>query len=112
VQVLREADALLRLHVVRSPDAPVIAEAEIVELLKRAVMLAILNIDCEHNGLTPDGNVRERLVAALNRADDYSRLLLQGRVSGWQDQKDVSRVDGESCKRGTGSTASNNEVIR
>jgi hypothetical protein len=33
--------------------------------LRQAVMLAIVSIDCERNGLTPDRNVRERLVRAL-----------------------------------------------
>jgi hypothetical protein len=42
---------------------------EQIELLRKAVMLAIINIDCERNGLTPDGNVRERLVSALKQAD-------------------------------------------
>lgn len=36
-----------------------------IERLKNAVMLAIVSIDCERNGLTPDGNVRERLVGVL-----------------------------------------------
>ena len=38
------------------------------ELLK-AVMLAVLNIDCERNGLTPDGNVRDRLVAVIAKVE-------------------------------------------
>jgi hypothetical protein len=42
---------------------------EQVHTLRQAVMLAILAIDCERNGLTPDGNVRERLVKALNRTE-------------------------------------------
>lgn len=34
--------------------------------LRNAVMLAIVNIDCDRNGLTPDGNVRDRLLYVLN----------------------------------------------
>lgn len=40
-----------------------------VSALQKAVMLAVLNIDLERNGLTPDGNVRARLVAALADVD-------------------------------------------
>jgi hypothetical protein len=39
------------------------------DLLLNAVMLAILNIDCERNGLTPDGNVRQRLVDAIAKIE-------------------------------------------
>ncbi len=46
-----------------------------VDVLRQAVMLAVLNIDLESNGITPDGNVRERLVAALNKADELESLL-------------------------------------
>lgn len=35
--------------------------------LEKVVMLAVLNIDCGRNGLTQDGNVRERLVASLEK---------------------------------------------
>jgi hypothetical protein len=47
--------------------------AQRVEELERALMLAILTIDCERNGLTPNGNVRERLVATLNKPTAAAR---------------------------------------
>ncbi len=48
----------------------------LVETLKNAVLLAVVNIDCERNGLTADGNVRERLVRAANEADDQLAACL------------------------------------
>src|SRR5689334_16484519 len=67
-----KAAALERL-LVTEPSADVIARIvqdkdQAIELLKRAVMLAVVNIDCERNGLTPDGNVREPLVSAIKQA--------------------------------------------
>ena len=57
------------------PMQPTRYEHELDELreqrdeLLRAVMLAVLNLDCERNGLTPDGNVRERLVAVIAKVE-------------------------------------------
>ncbi len=50
--------------------------------LEQAVMLAVINMDLERSGLTPDGNVRERLVAVLNGmglppAADTGAMMLQ-----------------------------------
>jgi hypothetical protein len=37
-------------------------------------MLAILNIDLERSGLTPDGNLRERLVHVVNAPSALAAL--------------------------------------
>lgn len=42
---------------------------EQIERLRKGVMLAIINMDSERNGLTPDGNVRERLVKLLDETE-------------------------------------------
>lgn len=68
---LRELEAALltaqqRIHEL---EAQLMAQTAGIARLRSAVMLAIINIDCERNHLTPDGNVRKRLILVLDETE-------------------------------------------